>query len=34
MMEVDIPEQVVSMHKFLHDDSSLVRMKAAHAAWG
>ena len=31
MMEVDIPEQVAALRKYLHDDASLVRMKAAHA---
>jgi HEAT repeat protein len=31
MMEVDIPEQVTALRKYLHEDASLVRMKAAHA---
>lgn len=31
MIEVDIPEQVVALRKYLHDDTPLVRMKAAHA---
>jgi HEAT repeat protein len=31
MMEVDIPEQVAALRKYLPHDSSLVRMKAAHA---
>jgi len=31
MMEVEIPEQVTSLRKFLRADNALVRMKAAHA---
>jgi HEAT repeat protein len=31
MMEADIPEQVAALRKYLPHDSSLVRMKAAHA---
>ena len=31
MMEVDIPEQVTALRKYLHNDNDLVRMKAAHA---
>jgi HEAT repeat protein len=31
MMEVDVPEQVISLRKYLHDEAPLVRMKAAHA---
>jgi HEAT repeat protein len=31
MMEVEIPEQVTALRKYLHDDHALVRMKAAHA---
>jgi HEAT repeat protein len=30
MMEVDVAEQVTALRKFLHDESPLVRMKAAH----
>jgi len=31
MMDIDIPEQVTGLRKYLHDDAGLVRMKAAHA---
>jgi HEAT repeat protein len=31
MMEIDVPDQVVALRKFLHHDASLVRMKASHA---
>jgi peptidyl-prolyl cis-trans isomerase A (cyclophilin A) len=31
MMEVDIPDQVTALRKYLHDENALVRMKAAHA---
>lgn len=31
MMEVDIPEQITALRKFLHHDNDLVRMKSAHA---
>jgi HEAT repeat protein len=30
MMDVDVPAQIAGMRKFLHDDTPLVRMKAAH----
>lgn len=31
MMDVDVPDQVVGLRKYLHHDAPLVRMKAAHA---
>ena len=31
MMEIDLPEQVIALRKYLRDDGALVRMKAAHA---
>ena len=31
MMEVEVPEQVAALRKYLHNDNDLVRMKAAHA---
>ena len=31
MMEVEVPEQVTGLRKYLHHDNDLVRMKAAHA---
>lgn len=31
MIEIDVPDQVVALRKFLHDEAPLVRMKAAHA---
>jgi HEAT repeat protein len=31
MMDVDVPDQVTALRKYLHDDQALVRMKAAHA---
>jgi HEAT repeat protein len=31
MMEVEVPEQVTALRKYLHNENDLVRMKAAHA---
>jgi len=31
MMEVEVPEQVTALRKYLHSDNAVVRMKAAHA---
>jgi HEAT repeat protein len=28
MMDVDVPQQVTALRRFLHDESPLVRMKA------
>jgi HEAT repeat protein len=30
MMDLDVPQQVTALRKYLHDESPLVRMKAAH----
>lgn len=34
MVEVDVPQQIASLRKYLHDDDALVRMKASHALGG
>jgi peptidyl-prolyl cis-trans isomerase A (cyclophilin A) len=31
MIDIDVPDQVTALRKYLHDDNALVRMKAAHA---
>jgi HEAT repeat protein len=34
MMDVDVPQQIVELRKYLHHDDGLTRMKAAHALGG
>lgn len=34
MIDVEVPQQIASLRKYLHDDDALVRMKASHALGG